>query len=80
MFQLNSDWTDAFSTELRVSHRDYKRDQTPFGGREFAQFEVCLDTTFGGLGDKLLLAAASSSVRTLAVMPTISTRRTRRST
>ena len=48
VFQLNSDWTDAFSTELRVSHRDYKRDQTPFGGREFAQFEVCLDTLSAG--------------------------------
>ena len=45
VFQLNSDWTDNFSTELRVSHRDYKRDQTPFGGRDFAQFEVCLDPT-----------------------------------
>ena len=48
VFQLNSDWTDNFSTELRVSHRDYKRDQTPFGGREFAQFEVCLDPTSVG--------------------------------
>jgi hypothetical protein len=48
VFQLNSDWTDNFSTELRVSHRDYKRDQTPFGGRDFAQFEVCLDPTSVG--------------------------------
>lgn len=45
VFQLNSDWSDAFSTEVRVSYRDYNRDQTPFGGREFAQFEVCLDPT-----------------------------------
>jgi hypothetical protein len=43
VFQLNSDWSDDFSTEVRVSYRDYNRDQTPFGGREFAQFEVCLD-------------------------------------
>jgi outer membrane receptor for ferrienterochelin and colicin len=48
VFQLNSDWTDNFSTEFRASHRDYKRDQTPFGGREFAQFEVCLDPTSTG--------------------------------
>ena len=48
VFQLNSDWTDSFSTEFRASHRDYKRDQTPFGGREFAQFEVCLDPTSAG--------------------------------
>jgi hypothetical protein len=45
VFQLNSTWTDALSTELRVSYRDYNRDQTPFGGREFAQMEVCLDPT-----------------------------------
>jgi hypothetical protein len=48
VFQLNSDWTDYFSTELRASYRDYNRDQTPFGGREFAQMEVCLDPTTGG--------------------------------
>jgi len=45
VFQLNSQWTDTFSTEVRASYRDYNRDQTPFGGREFPQFEVCLDPT-----------------------------------
>ena len=45
VFQLNSTWSDKLSTEARVSYRDYNRDQTPFGGREFAQFEVCLDPT-----------------------------------
>lgn len=45
VFQLNSTWSDNFSTEARVSYRDYNRDQTPFGGRGFAQFEVCLDPT-----------------------------------
>jgi Carboxypeptidase regulatory-like domain len=45
VFQLNSQWSDGFSTELRASYRDYNRDQTPFGGREFPQFEVCLDPT-----------------------------------
>ena len=44
-FQLNSQWTDTFSTEVRASYRDYNRDQTPFGGRAFPQFEVCLDPT-----------------------------------
>lgn len=48
VFQLNSTWTDIFSTELRVSYRDYNRDQTPFGGREIAQFGVCLDPTSVG--------------------------------
>ncbi len=45
VFQLNSSWTDTFSTEFRASYRDYNRDQTPFGGRTFPQFEVCLDPT-----------------------------------
>ena len=45
VFQLNSTWSDAISTELRASYRDTNRDQTPFGGREFSQFEVCLDPT-----------------------------------
>lgn len=48
VFQLNSQWTDEIATELRVSYRDYNRDQTPFGGREFAQFEVCLDAVSAG--------------------------------
>jgi outer membrane receptor for ferrienterochelin and colicin len=45
VFQLNSTWSDRLSTEVRVAYRDYNRDQTPFGGRETAQFEVCLDPT-----------------------------------
>lgn len=45
VFQLNSTWSDSFSTELRASYRDYNRDQSPFGGRAFPQFEVCLDPT-----------------------------------
>lgn len=59
VFQLNSDWTDEFSTEVRVSYRDYNRDQTPFGGREFAQFEVCLDPTnpATGTGNSLTVCA-----------------------
>ncbi|MGX7894641.1 TonB-dependent receptor [Tsuneonella sp. HG222] len=43
-FQLNSQWTDALSTELRVAYRDYNRGQNPFGD-QFAQFEVCTDPT-----------------------------------
>ena len=45
VFQLNSSWSDKFSTEFRAAFRDYNRDQTPFGGRNNAQFEVCLDPT-----------------------------------
>jgi hypothetical protein len=46
--QLNSDWSDTFSTEARVSFRDYNRDQTPPFGREFGEFTVCLDPTSVG--------------------------------
>ena len=62
VFQLNSDWTDSFSTELRVSHRDYKRDQTPFGGREFAQMEVCLDPTSVNAGSNTATSCGGSRI------------------
>ena len=48
VFQLNSTWSDIFSTEFRAAYRDYNRDQTPFGGREFSQMEVCLDANSAG--------------------------------
>ena len=43
VFQLNDQWSDSFSTQLRVSYNDYVRIQQPFGAREFGQFEVCLN-------------------------------------
>lgn len=42
-FELNSTWSDVFSTTARVAYRDYNRDQSPFGGRNFPQMAVCLD-------------------------------------
>ena len=48
VFQLNSNWTDNFSSEFRTTYTEYERDQTPFGGRNFSQFEVCLDPTSSG--------------------------------
>lgn len=45
VFQLNSDWTDTFSTQLRVTYQDYERLQVPYAGREFGQFVVCLRET-----------------------------------
>ena len=48
VFQLNSQWSDKFSTEVRVSYRDYNRGQIPFGGNDFGQFSVCLDPTTTG--------------------------------
>lgn len=46
-FELNSTWSDSFSTNLRASYRDYNRGQTPFGAL-FPQMEVCTDATSGG--------------------------------
>ena len=44
--QSNNQWSDSFSTQLRVSYADYVRLQVPVGGnREFGQFQVCLDPT-----------------------------------
>jgi outer membrane receptor for ferrienterochelin and colicin len=46
--EVNSTWSDNFSTTLRGSYRDYNRDQDPIGGRTISQFEVCLDPTSVG--------------------------------
>ncbi len=43
--QLNSRWTDRFSTELRVSYRDYVRGQLGYGDQGFGQFQVCTNPT-----------------------------------
>ncbi len=43
--QWNSQWTDDFTTEARVSYRDYKRGQDAFGGNDFAEFIICTDPT-----------------------------------
>ncbi|RSU67016.1 TonB-dependent receptor [Sphingomonas sp. S-NIH.Pt1_0416] len=45
VFQLNSDWSDEFSTEFRAFYKDYKRGQDPILGRGFAQFQVCAAPT-----------------------------------
>ncbi len=43
MIQSNNQWSDNFSTMLRVSYADYVRLQVPIGGnRDFGQFQVCL--------------------------------------
>lgn len=46
--QLNSDWTDSFSTETRLIYRRSVRGQEPFGGRPNGQFTVCADGTSTG--------------------------------
>jgi hypothetical protein len=45
VFQLNSDWSDSFSTEARVAYRKYDRGQVPTQGANFSQFSVCTDPT-----------------------------------
>ena len=46
--QLNSDWTDNFSTEARGIYRSTRRGQEPLQGRGFAQFGVCTDAASVG--------------------------------
>lgn len=48
IFQLNSTWSDNLTSEFRTTYTEYDRNQTPLGGRTFAQFGVCLDPTSGG--------------------------------
>jgi outer membrane receptor protein involved in Fe transport len=43
--QVNSDWSDTLSTELRISQRDYTRLQEPPGGQNFADIRVCSTAT-----------------------------------
>jgi hypothetical protein len=43
--QLNSDWTDNFSTEIRGFYKNYTRIADPLLGRGFAQFRVCTNPT-----------------------------------
>ena len=43
--QLNSDWSDKFQTEARISYRDYVRLQQPPSGQEFADITVCSTLT-----------------------------------
>ncbi|WP_277970622.1 TonB-dependent receptor [Sphingomonas echinoides] len=43
--QLNSTWSDSFSTEVRAFYKNYTRIQQPLLGRGFAQFRVCTQPT-----------------------------------
>jgi hypothetical protein len=46
ILQSNNQWSDSFSTQLRVSYADYVRIQEPVGGnRTFGEFTVCLAPT-----------------------------------
>lgn len=48
--QLNSEWSDGFSTEVRGFYKDYLRIQDPLLGRGFAQMQVCTAPTSDRVG------------------------------
>ncbi|MBB3472261.1 carboxypeptidase regulatory-like domain-containing protein [Sphingomonas sp. BK345] len=45
VIQLNSDWSDSFSTEARGFYKKYTRIQDPLQGRGFAEMRVCTAPT-----------------------------------
>lgn len=45
VLQMNSDWSDTFSTEIRLSQRDYLRLQEPPSGQAFSDVRVCSTAT-----------------------------------
>lgn len=62
--ELNSRWSDAFSTQLRVTFRDYERLQNPPSGQEFADITVCsAPTSINSGGDTLTGCGPNSVVR-----------------
>ncbi|WP_184718605.1 TonB-dependent receptor [Caulobacter sp.] len=46
--QLNSNWSNAFSTELRVNYRDSMKAPISFGSPGYSDITVCLDPTSVG--------------------------------
>ena len=46
--QLNSKWTDHFSTEARITMRNYQRGQTPPEGQAFSNIQICTDASDAG--------------------------------
>lgn len=67
IFQSNNQWSDEFSTQLRVSYADYERLQVPFGDRSFGEFRTCLAPT-----STLGATACPSGTRQLTFGPDIS--------
>lgn len=57
VLQVNSDWTDEFSTEFRAFYKDYKRGQDPILGRGFAQMKICTAPT----SDRTVAGAAANA-------------------
>ncbi len=62
--ELNSRWSDSFSTQFRVSQREYERLQNPPSGQEFADITVCsVATSINSGGDRLTSCGSNSVVR-----------------
>jgi hypothetical protein len=73
--QLNSDWSDNFSTEVRGFYKDYKRGQNPILGRGFAQFQVCTAPTsdiLAGSTDTTQSLSCANGFGTVSFGPDIS--------
>jgi hypothetical protein len=45
IFQLNSEWSDSFSTEARGNYHEYDLVPTAYGATTLGQYSVCLDQT-----------------------------------
>ena len=63
--QLNSDWTDNFSTEIRAGYNRREAGQTPLNGLGFSQFTVCTDPT----NDATSTTACSTGTPTIVFGP-----------
>ncbi len=75
VFNLNSDWSDSFSTEVRAFYKDYKRGQDPILGRGFAQFQVCTadqSDRAGGPAGNTLATSCPSGVPQVSLGPDVS--------
>jgi outer membrane receptor for ferrienterochelin and colicin len=61
--EVNSDWTDNFSTQIRITYRDLERRQQSIGGDEFADIIVCLAPTSNTTTDTNISCGNTSSLR-----------------
>ena len=62
--ELNSQWTDKLSTNLRVTYRDYERRQNPPSGQDFSDIQICLaPTSVVASGNTMTSCGSTSSLR-----------------
>lgn len=50
--QLNSQWSESFSTEARFLYKSYERGALSLNGNQFAQFGVCTDAISRGTANQ----------------------------